>query len=127
MSSYNNIHSPRFQIFQNPFDIRTLLHPADILHPTRHSLQTLFKSIVMLISQHGRRHKYRHLLTVCDRLKCRPDSDFRFPEADIPAHQTIHNVRFLHILLHRLNRLHLVGSLLVHERSLQFILQKTVF
>ena len=56
MRSDDNIHLPRFQIFQNPLNISTFFHPADILDPARHPLQTFLESIIMLISQNRRRH-----------------------------------------------------------------------
>ena len=123
----DNIHLPHFQIFQNSLNISTLFHSADILDPARHPLQALLESIIMLISQNRCRHQHGHLLAIGHRLKCRPDSDFRFPESHVPTNQTVHHVRTLHVRFHRFNRFHLIRRFLVHEGSLHLILQKTIF
>ena len=123
----DNIHLPRFQIFQNPLNIGTLFHPTDILDPARHPLQTFLESIIMLISQNRRRHQHGHLFTISHRLECRTNSDFRFSESHIPANQTIHHVRTLHVRFHRLDRLHLIRRFLVHKGCLHLVLQETIF
>ncbi len=54
----------------------------------------------MLIGKHGCRHKHRNLFAVGGGLECGTHGYFGFPEPDIPAYQSIHRARALHILFH---------------------------
>ena len=73
---------------------------VQVVHPHRHPFEPGSKTAVVLESQ-----------------------DLRLTEAHVTAHQAVHRTVALHVGLHRLGRLELIGSILVNERSLQFVLQ----
>ena len=77
----------------------------------------------MLIGQHRRRHQHGYLFTVASSLKGRTHSDLRLAETYIATHQTVHGLCLLHISLHIVGGLQLVGSILIEERCLQLLLQ----
>ena len=80
----------------------------------------------MLEGQHGGRHEHRHLLGVARRLEGSTYGHLGLAEAHIAAHQTVHGSRLLHVHLHIIGRLQLVGRVFVEERSLQLMLQVVV-
>ena len=80
----------------------------------------------MLIGQHRCRHHHRHLLRVASRLECRAYGYLGLTEAHIAAHQTVHRATALHIGLHIIGRLQLVGRILIEEARLQLMLHKRV-
>ena len=80
----------------------------------------------MLISQHGGRHQYSHLLTVASSLESSSYGNLRLSEANIATNQTIHRSATLHVFLHLSRSLSLIGGILIKERRFQLMLQITV-
>ena len=80
----------------------------------------------MLIGQHGGRYQHGHLLRVASSLKGSTHGDFRLAKAHVATHQTIHGARLLHIGLHIVGGLQLVGGVFIEESCLQFVLQEGV-
>ena len=114
------------QFLQNTASFFGCPRTAQVFHLARHSLQTLLKRLIMLESQHRGRHQYRYLLVVGHCLESSPDGHFRLTEAYVPTHQTVHRLVALHVRLHFLCRLQLVGCILVQEAGFQFMLQEAV-
>ena len=81
----------------------------------------------MLIGQHRRWHQHGHLLTIASRFKGGTHGHLGFAEAHIAANQAIHGASTLHVGLHLLRGLALVGRVFVEEARLQLVLQITVF
>ena len=80
----------------------------------------------MLVGQYRRRHHHRHLLAVAGSLEGGTHGDLGLAEAHIAADQAVHRERLLHISLHVLRSLQLVGRVLVKERCLKLVLQVAV-
>ena len=80
----------------------------------------------MLISQHRGGHKHSGLLAVGSSLKRSAYRHFRLAESHIATHQAVHRAFALHVGLHRLRRLQLVGRVLIDKRSLKLMLQISV-
>ena len=95
----------------------------EVIDPHGEVLEPFLEGVVVLVGKHGRRHHHRHLLAICARLKCRPHGDLRLAESDIPTDQAVHRHRRLHIRLHLLRSLLLIGRILVHKGGLQLLLQ----
>ncbi len=86
----------------------------------------MLEGLVVLVSQHRGRHQHRHLLAIASSLEGCTDGNLRLAEAHIATHQTVHRSAALHILLHLLRSLTLVGRIFIEEGSLQLMLQITV-
>ena len=76
----------------------------------------------MLVGKNGGGHEYGHLFAIRYRFECRTYGDLCFAEAHIATYEPIHGARLLHILLHGLHRLELVGRLFVDKGGLQLML-----
>ena len=72
----------------------------------------------MLVGKNGGGHEYGHLFAIRHRFECRTYGDLCFAEAHITTYEPIHGSRLLHILLHGLHSLELVGCLFVDKRGL---------
>ena len=89
-------------------------------------LQPLGERPVVLLGEDRRRHQHHHLLAVLHRLECGPQCDLGLPVADVAADQTVHRARRLHVGLHELDRIALVGRLGERERVLKLPLPVAV-
>ena len=80
---------------------------------------------VLLCEKRGR-YQDRHLAAVLHGLERSPDRDLGLPEADISADEAVHRHGTLHVGLHVLDGLQLVGCLLEGEGLLQLALPRRV-
>ena len=80
----------------------------------------------MLIGEHGGGDEHRHLLAVVAGLEGGTDGHFGLAEAHIAADKTVHGASRLHVTLHLLGGLELVGRVLEHEAGLQLVLHLRV-
>ena len=80
----------------------------------------------MLVGQNRRRAQHRYLSAAPRRLKSRPQSNFGFSEADVPANQTIHRPLRFHVIFDFPDRLQLILGFNVLERLLEFFLNLIV-
>ena len=76
----------------------------------------------MLVGKNGGGYQYCHLFAIRYRFECRTYGDLCFAEAYIATNEPIHGSRLLHILLHGLHSLELVGRLFVDKGGLQLML-----
>ena len=77
----------------------------------------------MLIGQ----HRCRHQLRIAGCLESCSHSNFRLTETHIATDQSVHGAGLFHIGLHVVRSLQLVGSVLIQESCLQFVLQEGVW
>jgi len=89
------------------------------LDPQREIAQPLGEGAEVLLGEHGRGHQEHHLLAVRGRLERGPQRHLGLAVADVPADQPVHRPRLLHVGLDLLDRVELVGRLLVRERPLE--------
>ena len=80
----------------------------------------------MLIGQYGCGYKHSHLLAVGTCLEGRTHCYLRLTEAHIATHEAVHGLRALHVGLHVLRGLLLVGRILIEETGLQLVLHVAV-
>ncbi len=81
----------------------------------------------MLPGQKGGRNQHRDLLPRVDRFESGPESDFGFPEPDIPADEAIHDIGVFHIGLDVVDGLLLVGGQFIRELPFELFLEFIVF
>ena len=125
MSPDQNIHQTFFQILDCLFLLAGGTEPAQKIHAHRKILHPLYKCIVMLLCKDRGRNQINHLFSLLDRLKCHTDRNLRLPIAHISADQPIHDLRALHILLCRLDRLQLILRLFKWKHLFKFCLLYT--
>ena len=89
----------------------------EVVHSHGKILQTLDKGLVMLERQHGGRYHHCHLLAVGSGFEGSTHGNFRLSKAHITTYQTVHGTRTLHVSLHLLRHLELVGRIFVGERT----------
>ena len=126
MCADQNVDLACLQVVQRHRDVAGRFCAAQVLDTHRELAQTVREGAVVLQREDRRRHQNRHLLTVGHSLKCRTHSHFGLAKTYVATHQTIHRAGRLHILLDRLDRLLLVGRILILERGLQLVLQVSV-
>src|SRR5574344_1295350 len=80
----------------------------------------------MLVGQYGGRHHHCHLLAVCGGLECGSDCHFCLAKSHISAYQSIHRTLLLHVSLHVLGSLQLVGCVFIDKTCLQFMLHVAI-
>ena len=80
----------------------------------------------MLVSQDGGRHQHSHLLGIASSLESSTHSHLGLAKAYITTYQTIHRARLLHISLHILSGLQLVGRILIQETGFQLLLHEGI-
>ena len=80
----------------------------------------------MLVGEQRGRHEDRHLLAVLHRLERGPHRDLGLAEPDVAADEAVHRDRPLHVGLDVVDRVQLVGRLLVRERLLELALPRRV-
>ena len=81
--------------------------------------QALGEGAEVLLGEDRRRHQHEHLLAVVGRLERGPQRHLRLAVADVAADQAVHRAVGLHVGLDQLDRLALVGRLLVGEGGLE--------
>ena len=97
-----------------------------VVHPYGHTLQTALECLVVLICQHRCGHHHRHLLRVACCLEGGAHRHLGLSESHVAADETVHRARGLHIGLHVVGGFQLVGSVLIEETCLQFVLHERV-
>ena len=79
-----------------------------------------FAEIVeMLLSEDRRGHEHRDLVSAHHRLECRSNRNLSLPEANVPADETVHGERALHVGFRFVNGFQLIARLLVQKRILK--------
>ena len=126
MCTYQDIDLATLQILCNLSGLLGALRAVEILYAYRHIAQSLHKRAIVLQCKDCCRHKYRHLLAIHSRLKCRAYSHLGLSEAYISADKAIHRTRRLHIALYSLDSSLLIGGLLIAERRLHSLLKVAV-
>ena len=99
-------------------DLRLLFGAAKArkhLNTHRPVSKAIAEVIEVLLGEQGGWHQHRHLLMVFDRQESGAHRHFRFAEANIAAHQTVHRQRLAHIAQDGVNSLRLVGRGLERE------------
>ena len=122
MGTDDDIHQPLFQILNGLFLLRSRTKTAQQIHPHRKIFHSLYKSIVVLLSQDRGRYQIHHLPVFLHRLKSRANSDLRLSISHIAADQTIHDLCALHIPLRIFDGLQLILGLFKGKHFLKFLL-----
>ena len=89
-------------------------------------LETFGEGAVVLVGEHGGGDEDGHLLAVVASLEGGTDSHFGLAEAHIAADETIHGTGRLHVALHLLCSLELVGRVFEHETGFELVLHLRV-
>ena len=97
-----------------------LAQARDHLDLEREVGEALAEGAEVLLGEDRRRHQHHHLAALGGRLERRPHRDLGLAVADVAADQPVHRPLGLHVLLHRLDRLELVGRLAVGEARSSF-------
>ena len=126
MGSYEDVNLATFEFFEQFLRLFRGAGPGEIIHLYGHILQPLGECLEVLQGKHCCRHQHSHLLAVVGGFEGSTDSNFRLTKSYIAADKPVHRTSLLHILLHLLCRLHLVGGVFVKERPFQFVLQVSV-
>ena len=121
-----DIDISRSQFLQNPAGILGGTGTTQIIDLAGQTFQTFLEGLKMLVGQYRGRHQHSDLLVVGYCLESGPEWLLPSSETDITADQTVHRTVAFHVLLDLLGRLQLVGSILVEEAGLKFMLQKAV-
>ena len=118
--SDHDVHLPFFQIFQRFFLLARRAETRQHIDPHWEILHPLHKGIVMLLRQNCGRHQIHNLLTLLNRLKCRPERYLRLAVSNVAADQAVHDAAAFHVFFGRLDRLQLILRLLKREHFLKF-------
>ena len=126
MRTDNDIYLSFLQIAQHILRLLGCAGTRQVVDTYWHILQAALERTVVLVGQYRRRHHHRHLLGVAAGFEGGADGHFGLAEAHVAADQAVHRERLLHIGLHVLRSLQLVGRVLVKERCLKLVLQVAV-
>ena len=126
MSTYQYVNLSVCQVAQQLRSLLPALRTCQIVNPDRQVLQSFGEGLVVLVGKHRRRHKHSHLLRVAGSLEGGTHCHFRLSEAYIATHEPVHRFLAFHVGLHLVGGAKLVGSVLVKEARLQFVLQERV-
>ena len=99
---------------------------GQIIDPDREFFQACRECGEMLEGQHCRRYEHGGLLAVGGSFESRAYRYFSLAKAYIAANQAVHRAVAFHIGFHGLCGFQLVGSVLIDERCLKFLLQVAV-
>ena len=113
MRSHHDVNPSLLEVFQQLFGLFGGSCSAQVVHPYRHSLQSISEGLVVLKSQHRGRHQHSHLLAVACRFEGCTYRYLRLSEAHIAAHQSVHGSCALHVGLYVHGGFVLVGRVLV--------------
>ena len=119
----DDVYLAGFEVGENLFRLLGTSSPREIVHADGHALQSGGERLVVLVGQYGGGHHDGHLLGVACCLESGADGHFGLAESHIAAHQPVHGAGLLHVGLHVVSGLQLVGRILVEETGLQFVLQ----
>ena len=100
--------------------------PRQRLNAERVVREPLAERLRVLRREQRRRHEDADLRAVLHCLERGSNGHFRLAEADVAANQPVHRYRLLHVGLHLVDRLGLVGCLLERERGLDLVLPRRV-
>ena len=109
---------PGLEVAQHRLHLGRLAQPGDPLDDEGQVGEPLAEGAEVLLGEDRRRHQHHHLLAVGGGLDRGAQGDLGLAEADVAADQPVHRPLPLHVALHRLDRLQLVGGLAVGERGL---------
>ena len=126
MRADKDIQLARRQPSQRLFNLAGRSCTTDIIEGAGKILQSPAERLIVLKSQHRRRHEHSHLFIVCNGFEGRTDRDLRLAETDIAANQPVHRPFALHIGFDVSRRLHLVGRIFVDETGFKLILHEAV-
>ena len=99
------------------------VHERDVHGESRKTVAEVF---VMLGGKDGRRHENRDLLFRGNALEGGAHGDFRLPESHVTADKAVHRPPAFHVPLYFGGSLHLVGSRVVLECVLEFLLHLAI-
>ena len=88
--------------------------------------EALLEGLEVLLHEQRRRHEHGDLLAVLDGLERGAHGDLGLAEADVAREQAVHRDRPLHVGLHLVDGLQLVGGLGERERLLELALPRGV-
>ena len=100
-------------------DLGGLAQARDHLDLDRELGEALPEGAEVLLRQDRGRHQHHHLLAVGDGLLGGAQRDLGLAVADVAADQAVHGALGLHVRLHRVDRLELVGGLPIGEGALE--------
>ena len=100
-------------------DLGRPAQPRDHLDLEREAAEPLAERAEVLLGEDRRRDQHHHLLALRRRLVGGAQRDLGLAVADVAADQPVHRAVGLHVALHRLDRLDLVGGLAVGEALLE--------
>ena len=123
MRADDDIYLTLGQIFLYTIGILSGTCSRQVIHRYRHVFQSVAERTEMLIGQYRSRHQHSHLLAIHSGLKGCTYCHLGLTKAHIAAYQSVHGSCLLHIGLHILRSLQLIGRVLIQERCLQFVLQ----
>ena len=126
MGTDQDVDTPRFEVGTYLPRLLGGLGAVEILDPHGEIAQALREGAVVLQGEDRRRHQHRYLLAVHGSLERRADRHLGLAEAHVAAHQPVHRLVGLHVLLDGRDGRLLVGGVLPLERRLQLVLQVTV-
>ena len=126
MGADQDVHAAVGEAGERLADLGRLAQPRDHLDLEGRVGEALAEGAEVLLGEDRRRHQHHHLLALGGRLVGGPQRDLRLPVADVPADQPVHRPLGLHVGLHGLDRVDLVGGLAVGERALELQLPLAV-
>ena len=126
MGANEYVDAPLFQVVEHLPCLLCGACAGKILHPDWQFPESVAESLEVLERQHRRRHEHCHLLGVAGGLESSTDSHLGLAEAHVATHQTVHRPRPLHVGLHVVGGLELVGSVFVEEAGFEFVLHEGV-
>jgi len=91
------------------------------LNSDREVLETIRKSMIVLLGQNCSGNQYGHLFASLNGLECGSNRDLCVAETNVTANQAIHRLIAGHVVLDILNRPELVRRLFEHERGFQLL------
>ena len=111
--SHENVYLSGLEILDDLTCLLGRTCTREIIDAHRQITQTVAEGLVMLESQHRGRHEHSHLLVVTGSLEGGTHGHLGLTEANVAAHQAVHRARTLHIGLHLLRGLELIGRVLI--------------
>ena len=126
MGPDQNINLSGGKIGKNSLGVLCGTSTRQVIDPYGKILQSVGKSMIMLICEDGGGDKYGGLLVVGGSLEGGAYRHFRLSESDISADQAVHWTGTLHVGFHGLGGRQLVGGILVDEGCLQLMLHVAV-
>ena len=126
MRSDQNVDLPCLEFFESLLLFSSRPKSANHVDCRQKARKPLAERLKMLLRQNGRRHQHRRLLAVHCRLVRRADCNFRFAEAHVAAHQSIHRLIAFHVRLDLFDRAELICRFLVCKCLFKILLRRVV-